>query len=63
MPCRIRIAASTASGRTSEQASRGALEPENKRWAKVYEKPLEDAEGDSKINLSDFEMDFSETGR
>jgi DnaK suppressor protein len=40
-----------------------SLEPESKRWAKVYDKPLEDAEGDSKINLSDFEMDFSETGR
>jgi DnaK suppressor protein len=40
-----------------------ALEPESKRWAKVYDKTLDDAEGDSKINLSDFEMDFSETGR
>jgi DnaK suppressor protein len=39
-----------------------ALEPDSKRWAKVYEKP-EEGEGDSKINLSDFEMDFSETGR
>ena len=40
-----------------------SLEPESKRWAKVYDKTLDDAEGDSKINLSDFEMDFSETGR
>lgn len=50
--------------RENERAGQSrTLEPENKRWAKVYEKPLEDAEGDSKINLSDFEMDFSETGR
>ena len=40
-----------------------ALEPESKRWAKVYDKTIDDTEGDSKINLSDFEMDFSETGR
>jgi DnaK suppressor protein len=38
------------------------LEPDSKRWAKVYEKS-EEGESDSKINLSDFEMDFSETGR
>jgi DnaK suppressor protein len=40
-----------------------ALEPDSKRWAKVYEKPNEEGESDSQINLSDFEMDFSETGR
>jgi DnaK suppressor protein len=39
------------------------LEPESKRWAKVYDKPMDEGESDSKINLSDFEMDFSETGR
>jgi RNA polymerase-binding transcription factor len=39
------------------------LEPESKRWAKVYDKPMEEGDSDSKINLSDFEMDFSETGR
>ncbi len=39
------------------------FDPESKRWAKIYEKPMEDGESDSKINLSDFEMDFSETGR
>jgi DnaK suppressor protein len=50
--------------RENERAGQArGLEPENKRWAKVYEKPMEDAEADSKINLSDFEMDFSETGR
>jgi DnaK suppressor protein len=38
-------------------------EPESKRWAKVYDKSGDEAEGDSPIKLSDFEMDFSETGR
>src|SRR3954467_9023059 len=36
---------------------------EDLRWAKIYEKPLEDHETDSNINLSDFEMDLSESGR
>lgn len=39
------------------------LDSESQRWAKVYEKPLDDSEGDTQINLSDFEMDFTETGR
>jgi DnaK suppressor protein len=48
--------------RENERAGQSrALEPDSKRWAKVYEKS---EEGESeKINLSDFEMDFSETGR
>jgi DnaK suppressor protein len=33
------------------------------RWAKVFEKSSEDHERDSDINLSDFEMDLSESGR
>jgi len=33
------------------------------RWAKIYDKPSEDADNDSDINLSDFEMDLSESGR
>ena len=33
------------------------------RWAKVYDKPIEDSDRDSDINLSDFEMDLSESGR
>jgi DnaK suppressor protein len=33
------------------------------RWAKIYEKPMEDHDTDSEINLSDFEMDLSESGR
>jgi DnaK suppressor protein len=39
------------------------LNGESQRWAKVFEKPLDEGEGDAQINLSDFEMDFSETGR
>jgi DnaK suppressor protein len=31
------------------------------RWAKVYDKPIEDHDADSDINLSDFEMDMSES--
>jgi DnaK suppressor protein len=41
----------------------GALEPESKRWAKIYDKAAEEGDTDSPIKLSDFEMDFSETGR
>ena len=33
------------------------------RWAKVFEKPGDDHDRDSEINLSDFEMDLSESGR
>jgi len=40
-----------------------SLDGESQRWAKVFEKPLDEGEGDARINLSDFEMDFSETGR
>jgi DnaK suppressor protein len=39
------------------------LDGESQRWAKVFEKPLDEGESDAQINLSDFEMDFSETGR
>jgi DnaK suppressor protein len=31
------------------------------RWAKIYDKPSDDSDGDSEINLSDFEMDLSES--
>jgi len=31
------------------------------RWAKVYDKPNDDHDTDSDINLSDFEMDMSES--
>jgi DnaK suppressor protein len=41
----------------------GGFQADSKRWAKVYEKPLDDSDSDSRINLSDFEMDFSESGR
>lgn len=33
------------------------------RWAKMYDKPSDDHDRDSEINLSDFEMDLSESGR
>jgi DnaK suppressor protein len=36
---------------------------EDLRWAKVFDKPIGDHETDSEINLSDFEMDLSESGR
>jgi len=50
--------------RENERAGQsGPLEPESKRWAKVYDKSGDEGESDSPIKLSDFEMDFSETGR
>ena len=33
------------------------------KWAKIYDKPSDDHDRDSNINLSDFEMDLSESGR
>lgn len=36
---------------------------EDSRWAKIYDKPLADHDADTEINLSDFEMDMSETNR
>src|SRR6516162_5710016 len=45
--------------RENERAGQGrGLQPDSKRWAKVYDKPLEDGDSDSQIKLSDFEMDF-----
>lgn len=35
---------------------------EDTRWAKIYEKPA-DTDSDGDVNLSDFEMDLSESGR
>jgi DnaK suppressor protein len=40
----------------------GPAADEQNRWAKLYDKS-DDHDGDSHINLSDFEMDMSETGR
>jgi DnaK suppressor protein len=39
----------------------GTAADEQNRWAKIYDKS--DDHDDSHINLSDFEMDMSETGR
>ena len=36
---------------------------ESQRWAKVDYKALDDSDSDADINLSDFEMDLSESGR
>jgi DnaK suppressor protein len=36
---------------------------ESQRWGKVDYKALDDADADADINLSDFEMDLSESGR
>jgi len=36
---------------------------ESQRWAKADYKSLDDSDGDRDINLSDFEMDLSESGR
>ena len=33
------------------------------RWAKIYDKSHDDTDSDAHINLSDFEMDLSESGR
>src|SRR3954469_769034 len=42
--------------RTGQGLHRGV---EDVRWAKIYDKPGDDHERDSDINLSDFEMDLS----
>ncbi len=34
---------------------------EDRRWAKISDRPLHESDGD--VNLSDFELDYSETGR
>jgi DnaK suppressor protein len=49
--------------RENERAGQNRLDGDMARWAKVFEKPADEGEGEAPINLSDFEMDFSETGR
>ena len=50
--------------RENERTGQGRfLDADSRRWAKVFEKPMEEGEGESRINLSDFEMDYSESGR
>ncbi len=49
--------------RENERLGQNRLDGDSARWAKVFEKPMDESEGDAQINLSDFEMDFSETGR
>jgi DnaK suppressor protein len=33
------------------------------RWEKIRDKGFDDGDGDAKVNLSDYEMDLSESGR
>lgn len=50
--------------RENERLGQGrAMDAESLRWAKVFSKSSDDLDGDAKINLSDFEMDYSESGR
>ncbi len=46
--------------RVGEAFGRGA---EDNRWAKLYDKSTDDSDSDGDVNLSDLEMDMSETGR
>jgi|SRR5579864_1032188 len=45
--------------RNGEAFGRGV---EDNRWAKLYDKPGDESESDD-VNLNDFEMDLSESGR
>jgi DnaK suppressor protein len=38
-----------------------ALDADSTRWAKVYEKPIEEGESDAQTNRNVFEMDFGES--
>ena len=50
--------------RENERLGQGRrMESDPSRWAKVFSKSADDGEGDARINLSDFEVDFSESGR
>jgi DnaK suppressor protein len=39
----------------------GRAAGDDQRWAKIYDKPIEDSDADSEVRLSDFEMDMSES--
>jgi len=49
--------------RNEQEGQSYRAEPDSNRWAKVYDKTLDDVDSDADINLSDFEMDMSESGR
>lgn len=49
--------------RNEQEGQSYRSEPETHRWAKIYDKSLDESDNDGDINLSDFEMDMSETGR
>lgn len=50
--------------RENERLGQGRrMEADPSRWAKVFSKSSDEGDGDARINLSDFEMDYSESGR
>lgn len=50
--------------RENERLGQGQrMEADPGRWAKLYATPSHDGDGETRINLSDFEMDYSESGR
>ncbi len=50
--------------RENERLGQGrGRESDPSRWAKVFSKSSDEGDGDARINLSDFEMDYSESGR
>ncbi len=50
--------------RENERLGQGRrMESDPSRWAKVFSKSADEGEGDARINLSDFEVDYSESGR
>jgi DnaK suppressor protein len=49
--------------RTGGRYGASTSTPDSGRWASVFGKSSDDSDGDSPVNLSDFELDLSETGR
>lgn len=50
--------------RENERLGQGRrMESDPSRWAKVFAKSADEADGETRINLSDFEVDYSESGR
>ena len=49
--------------RQNERNGGGYRGQADQSWAKIYDKPLAESDSDGDVNLSDLEMDLSETGR
>ena len=49
--------------RENERSGGGYRGQTEQSWAKIYDKPLSESDSDGDVNISDLEMDFSETGR